>query len=201
MRARLPKPSLAFITLILILAITGIVLGQGSTPQRGFHPGGSFVMSDIETINTNLFQGNLMLNFPLAKLPPGRNGLTAGIYLRYDSKLYDSRLEYYPDYEYGTPPDPVIVQRNVLTPSDKGGWHYGIGYELQLINRLEQYQETPQYPDMKAIYRWKVKMVFPDGSVHEFLPRGFGAQAEGDGYYNYRPDGWQTVWQERRSGK
>src|SRR5215204_1362524 len=112
---------------ILILTIGSVCRGQSSTPQRGFHPGGSYVMSDIETVNTNLNQGNLMLRFPLAKLPPGRNALTAAISLRYDSKLYDSHTEYYDDYEYGTPPNPVRVERNVLIPSDGGGWHYGTG--------------------------------------------------------------------------
>lgn len=39
----------ASVLLILMLYVTA--LGQGSTPQRGFQPSGSYALSDIETIN------------------------------------------------------------------------------------------------------------------------------------------------------
>ena len=90
---------------------------------------------------------------------------------------------------------PQVVTRNMLTTSDQGGWHYGTGYELQLIDRVSQYppELQPQFPAQEAIYRWKVKVAFPDGSVHEFLPRGFGNPIV-EGYIDIRPDGWQTRW-------
>ncbi len=54
--------------LILILSLPAGAVGQGSTPQRGYQPGASYALSDIETINT--INGNLMLNLPLGKLAP-----------------------------------------------------------------------------------------------------------------------------------
>jgi hypothetical protein len=59
-------------SLLLILTLYSPALGQGSTPQRGYQPGGSYALSDIETINTT--NGNLMLNLPLGRLAPGRGG-------------------------------------------------------------------------------------------------------------------------------
>jgi hypothetical protein len=37
--------------LFMILFVPVLVVGQGSTPTRGFQPGGSYALSDIETIN------------------------------------------------------------------------------------------------------------------------------------------------------
>jgi hypothetical protein len=77
--------------------------------------------------------------------------------------------------------------------SDQGGWHYGTGYELQLIDRMSQYppEIAPQYPATETIRHYKVKVAFPDGSLREFLPRGFGSPLE-EGFYDIRPDGWQS---------
>ena len=83
---------------VLILFVPVMVAGQGSTPARGFQPGGSYALSDIETINTN--NGNLILNVALGKLAPGRGGLSGQLNLHYDSKLYDSRSQYYEDWDH-----------------------------------------------------------------------------------------------------
>src|SRR5712691_13478371 len=70
--------------------------GQETAPKRGFQAGGSYALSDIESINTT--NGNLMMHFPLASLPVGRGGLTAGINLIYNSKLYNSHTSWFRDY-------------------------------------------------------------------------------------------------------
>src|SRR5574338_1457176 len=125
------------ISVITCLSFT-LAAGQGDTPARGFQPGGAYSLSDIESINTNFNNGNLMFNFPIGKLAPGRAGLSAIINLHYNSKIYDSHVQYYEDCDYTLPPDhvdPTIVQRNLLWQSDSGGWQYGIGYNLILIDR------------------------------------------------------------------
>src|SRR5215213_11514738 len=99
-------------SLFLIVTLYSAVLGQGSTPQRGFQPGASYALSDIETINTT--NGNLMLNLPLGKLPAGRGGLSGQLNLHYDSKLYDSRTQYYEDWEHPIFGQPQVVIRNML---------------------------------------------------------------------------------------
>jgi len=175
---------------LLILIFCSAVLGQGSTPGRGFQPGGSFALSDIETINTT--NGNLSLHLPLGSLPAGRGGFSGQLNLHYDSKLYDSQTQWYQDFEHLEFGNPHVAIRNMLVKSDEGGWHYGTGYELQLIDRMYQYppEIAPQYPASETIYHYKVKVAFPDGSVHEFMPR-VGSQID-QGYSDIRPDGYQS---------
>ena len=62
------------------------------SPLRGILPTASYNLSEIETIsNTN---GNLTMAVPLAQLPPGRGGLSAGISLVYNSKIWDASSLY-----------------------------------------------------------------------------------------------------------
>ncbi|HEV2864838.1 MAG TPA: RHS repeat-associated core domain-containing protein [Pyrinomonadaceae bacterium] len=190
--------------LAAVFALVGALLccgldarAQGTTPARGFQPGGSYAVSDIETINTT--NGNLMLAFPFA-LPAGRAGMSARLTLSYNSKLYDSFQKFEADPFVPPPPsgEPPPVERNILTPSDEGGWHYSLGYELKLINRRNHYAGPyePQYPDDAALARWKVRMSFPDGSSREFTPRGFnGSDLLHDGYFTLRPDGFVSSWE------
>jgi len=175
---------------LLILMLCAAALGQGSTPQRGFQPGASFALSDIETINTT--NGNLMLSLPLGKLPAGRGGLSGQLNLHYDSKLYNSQVQWYQDWDHLVFGEPHVAIRNMLVTSDEGGWHYGTGYSLQLIDRMSQYppEIAPQYPAPETIYHYKVKVAFPDGSLHEFMPR-VGSQID-QGYSDIRPDGYQS---------
>src|SRR5215813_6707581 len=134
------------LTTAVILFLPVLVAGQGSTPARGFQPGESYALSDIETINTN--NGNLILNLALGKLAPGRGGLSGQLTLHYDSKLYDSQTQYYEDWDHMVQDQPQTIIRNLLVTSDQGGWHYGTGYQLQLIDRMNQYppEIAPQYP-------------------------------------------------------
>ena len=61
----------------------------------------------------------MILRFPLGKLPPGRGGLSAGINLLYNSKLWDTHVEYVPDLSG------QICPQNFLGQSEAGGWRYG----------------------------------------------------------------------------
>jgi hypothetical protein len=141
---------------------------DGATPQRGFHPGGSYALSNIETLNTA--NGNLMFRIPLAALPSGRGGSPgAGITLIYNSKLWDVQNQKHQD------PLGNQENKNVLTQSTEGGWRYAFGYELKLFNRLDQYDEAtmPDCTDLESHHKWKLKVRFPDGGLHEFRPQGY----------------------------
>ena len=74
----------SFCVTFLVLLFTSSALAQDASNKRGFQPGNSFAIGDFETINTT--NGNLMLRFPLGALPAGRNGLSAGINLHYNSR-------------------------------------------------------------------------------------------------------------------
>ncbi|MBK7706140.1 MAG: hypothetical protein IPJ30_10245 [Acidobacteria bacterium] len=162
-------------------------------PDRGFQPGQSFALSDIESIN--LTNGNLLLNFPLGTLPKGRGSAGAGIALSYNSKIWDMRTEKTLDSSNH------LVEQGFLNSSDEGGWQYGIDYRLEIVNRqLESdngYQCTTssRQPDYRSVYQWKVKLYFPDGSNREFRPTGYSdtfplsGASQPDGFYNVHPDG------------
>jgi hypothetical protein len=214
-----------FAYLIIAIALAGCstikVLAQDSaTNKRGFQPGNSYAVSDFETIN--MVNGNVGLRFPLATLPVGRGGLTASINLLYNSKLYDSEVAYFRDenqscqIQGGDPPEGVLVcpyyKKRLLKPSEDGGWRYGLNYSLKLIDRHDQLANvppeerpqcvynsvygglTPGYYELR--YRYKLLLVFPDGSSHEMRPNGWSDGNSNDplaDYFDIRPDGlWDT---------
>lgn len=158
----------------------------GTTPSRGFFPANSYTFGDIETVNP--INGNLMLNIPLASLPLGRGGvLDAKVKLIYNSKIWDTRAEGALDE------NDVPFTRYRLIGSAQGGWRYGFQYKLELFDRSTQY-EGPPFPDCPnplTVYVYKMKVIFPDGSEHEFRPQGY-TESFNDGYFNISPDGALT---------
>ena len=195
-----------------LLASTG--LAQDASNRRGFQPGNSFAIGDIETINTT--NGNLMLRFPLGGLPAGRNGLSAGINLYYNSKLYDSETAYFGVENQscqivGSEPGILVCpyyQKTLLKESPDGGWRFGMGYSLKLIDRRDQflnmpneiqpqcwnpniYGGSPGYFEMR--YHYKLMLIMPDGSSHEMRPNGWNDGNFNDplgDWFDIRPDGY-----------
>ncbi len=118
----------SFSVVILLLAMSA-GFAQEKNPQRGFQPGNAYALSDIETINTT--NGNLMLNFLLGQTAPGRGGLSAAIFVRYNAKLYDSDVADLIDSSG------QISSQSYIKPSEQGGWHYGstLDYRPEFISR------------------------------------------------------------------
>jgi RHS repeat-associated protein len=179
----------AFGIISILFCIANKIHAQtDQTPQRGFHPAGSYAISDVETINTS--NGNMILNVPLASLPQGRGGHPgAALKLLYNSKLLDSRPEIHSD-----PLDPsnpsTNYTYNVLQASDNGGWRYGLMYKIDFVKREDNYVNyPPQCPSNEALYKFKLSMTFPDGNSHEFRPAGY-SDFLNDGYYQINYDGW-----------
>ena len=48
--------SISFVLALTLFSATSAIAQQDQTPKRGFQAGGSYVLSDIETINTSLGQ-------------------------------------------------------------------------------------------------------------------------------------------------
>ncbi len=191
----------------IIISTAAVTQAQESAAKRGFQAGGSFALSDIETINTT--NGNMMLHMPLGSLPAGRNGLTAGINLLYSSKIYNSHTSWFRDYGKSCTtgagePAPQICpyyQRDELQQSADGGWRYAVGYDVEVVDRTTEGSMDPNMQCttsgsdgfLPMTYRFKLKVHFPDGSVHEMRPYGYTDQNTNDlvaDYYNIRPDGW-----------
>ena len=73
------------ITILLLFLMVNGFAQSNLEPKRGFTTNNPYMSSDIETINSA--NGNLLLNIPLASLPPGRGGNPgAGVNLIYNSK-------------------------------------------------------------------------------------------------------------------
>src|SRR5688572_24249539 len=201
---------------LVILLLTSLCMAQDGSNKRGFSPGNSFSIGDIETINTT--NGNLMLSFPMASLPAGRNGLSGGLNLYYNSKLYDTETQWFVDDNesceiVGDPPEGILVcpyyQKSVLKESPQGGWQFGSMYTLKLIDRHDDFLNIPQekkpqcfnpnvygswspgYYEMR--YHYKLMLNFPDGSSHEMRPNGWSDGNFNDhlnDWFDIRPDGY-----------
>lgn len=203
--------------LCLVMLVTCFLpcsgLAQDASNRRGFQPGNSFAIGDFETINTT--NGNLMLKFPLAGLPAGRNGLSAGINLYYNSKLMDSELNYFPKENeecemVGTEPAILVCpyyQKLVLRDSEQGGWQFGTGYRLKLIDRHSEFNNVPQEQGWNAYsYALNNPMKYLDPNGMRWAQRQLSNGGiefmwfEGDDAYNAAIDsssetyqGWTAV--------
>ena len=162
---------------------------QKREPDRGLVANGAYALSNIETINTT--NGNLMLNIPLASLPAGRGpGFTYS--LRYDSKLWNNEGTRQTDIVNPETQEPEYFNLEDISQSDTGGWQTMSFYKMEITNRLNlEPLETcgvagPDY--LKAAYIYKVRLRFPDGSVHEMRP-GASTDYYGDGYFKVDPNG------------
>lgn len=110
---------------LIFCYIPGIKAQEVKTPQRGYQIGGSYSLSEIESINTT--NGNVMLHVPMASLPQGRGGNPGfALHLNYNAKPWEATSGGF------VPPPGTNGEMNVLMPSSEGGWRYGQDYELQL---------------------------------------------------------------------
>src|SRR5689334_12665082 len=89
------SPHLNCLFILLFTAVTAIGQTQDQDPKRGNYAGASFASSSIESVN--ITNGNLLVDLPLVSLPAGRNGLSAGVRLNYNSKLWTTETEQFPD--------------------------------------------------------------------------------------------------------
>ena len=158
--------------------------GQRGKAARGFHVGGGFNVSDIETIN--MVTGNVMLRIPLASLPPGRGGSAFTLDLLYNSQIWDVEPELHQSSETET------ELRHRLVRSSEGGWRYGFEYGLEMEYRHGVTGGVECTTNHFAHYAYKMRVHFPDGSAH--LLRLMNTQDtqgdnRGDGFYAYSPTG------------
>src|SRR5215207_488852 len=202
MRATLSQAAKRFTTTLLLLCCAVAGAAQTTKEQhRGFMPGSSYTLGDIESVSNS--NGNVMLNIPLAQLPMGRGRMPgAGLRLVYNSKLWDPM----PVPMYGTPScssggctAPYLGTTTFLKDNKHGGWDYAYDYRIEVIDRRSEgyypYGGGPSCNanggglDLSGAHLFKVRLRFPDGSLHEFHPTGRTGLEETSGYYNASPDG------------
>ena len=170
-RSTATNRSSAFATLALIVALIFSCAIIAAAQERGFHPGNSYALSELEAINAS--NGNMIVQIPLASLPAGRGGVPGpDLKLVYNSKLYETHTEQIPDQGTGQ-----TVTQIWLNPAVEGGWRYSSNfrYSIKLISRLNvegQYPCNCEANYQKNAYLWKLMVIFPDGGEHEFRPLG-----------------------------
>ena len=183
--------------------------GQGKAAgkeasERGFVPTGSYQLSEIETVNSK--NGNVTLVVPLASLPPGRGGNPGfELTLNYNSNLRDFLVQHEWNSERTLPGDPYYLETHRIGEAfGSPGWRYNYDYRVDVQDRNQHRRgRYPQYCDGlpltpgggddfidKHWYRYQLRMVFPDGSVHEFRPVGEDDRY-GDSYFRILPTGWK----------
>ena len=180
-------------TAIVFLCLTIVIQAQANLePKRGIQPNTSYLSGDIETVSTTT--GNVMFNIPLASLPVGRGGNTGrSLSLIYNSKILDPEPSVEPS---GSGSGSVL--KTYLKVNDSGGWRYNLRYALEVIDKRYEYHNAypnpypcgqdssdPAYYTAGDLIR--VRMRFPDGGTHEFLP-AFQANQD-ESYYNRDPEG------------
>ena len=179
-------------------SILAVALGLGAGPlwaqdtkvsERGLQVTGSYRLGEIETVNTK--NGNVMLRVPLASLPPGRGGDPGfQLTLNYNSKLWDVSVEHEADTEAEDPATSFIERRRLKQAMGNPGWSYNYQYMVERDRRSLHrmgFSSTcdPNNPDQnqQLLYEYKVSMVFPDGSVHVFLPEGEATNTFNNDHY------------------
>jgi RHS repeat-associated protein len=183
----------ALIVLVFVWAQVAFGQTQTTTPERGFNPGRSYSISDIETIG--LYSGNMMLNLPVGALPPGRGGTSATVNLHYNSKIWETRV--LERYEAVSTHDV-----HTLFQSDEGGWRYGYKYRLELDYRLmgpDQGFCMSGFPH--SYYPYKLQLVLPDGSRHGLYADGYmnPALSSGGNDPTPHPEGeFMRIWPDGR---
>jgi RHS repeat-associated protein len=179
----------AFSIILAVVSGLGFVVsaqGQAAnkSPERGFHAGGSYALSEIETISRS--SGELSLNIPLGSLPAGRGGLSASLRMLYSSKLWDTAE--------GIDTTGIInpVDYSRLMPADdgEGSWRYGYAYRLKLKDRKLELEQDP-CTDAGG-YLQQLVLVTPDGAQHTMRleEQYYDAHVDSQtGFMNILPDG------------
>src|SRR2546423_11256339 len=189
---------LAALFLIALLSIASYAqtTQTGARPDRGINNGGSYSVSDIESISLN--NGNINLSIPLASLPPIAGGkLSFSLSANDNSKVWDvGRYQ----HEYGNLSNTMYVV-DVPQPAPMGGWTFGARYALFLREAHDDFfylmpqqnqVTSDEWVQMQYTY-YKCVFVLPDGSEHELRPYAGAIPYTGTtsflrGYFRTTPD-------------
>jgi RHS repeat-associated protein len=188
-----------------------------TVPQRGIVPGVSYDGGGLD--NINMVNGNIYLNFPLTSLPAGPGGSGANVSFVYNSAIWDQQIFYAYQVQPGGALTPLPYPRLITGNSYKIG---GLGYELKLEFRAvpgsvctcNWYDPNPitnlYHPQLReAVYNYRLKAVFPDGSEHILYlvdPDGPNNQAgdedltDGGGWFAFDPSGHPSTCLSSRPG-
>lgn len=203
---RLCKNVVPAVALVILLA--GPINSQttAARPDRGFMPGASYSVSDVE--NISLTNGNVNLNIPLASLPPIAGGkLKLTLSAIYNSKLWNITRHENQGGTFSGCPNWVVDTPQV---SDVAGWTIGGGYRITFREVRDDFDYAipdsapwdpygscePDYQEYQRLFNtWRrAVLIGPDGAEHElrptdgYQPYGGNARSYLLNYYKDTPD-------------
>jgi hypothetical protein len=149
-------------SILLILALAALpAAAQHPNVERGFAPGQSFQIGDIDHVN--LFNGSLVITIPLGLTYPVGGGLSYGLTLTYSSGVWDFR-----EADGGETPLPSRTSNAGL------GWRVSLGRYLPWSD--------PDNDRQVDLY------IGPDGAEHWFYKTLHAGDADdpGDGTQPYQ---------------
>ena len=192
----------------LVILLAGPVNSQttAARPDRGFMPGASYSVSNVE--NISLTNGNVNVTIPLAALPPIAGGkLKLTLNAIYNSKLWNITRHENQGGTFNGCPNWVVDTPQV---GDVGGWTIGGGYRLTFREVRDDFDyaipDTPpggpygscedDYAEYQRLFNtWRrAVLVGPDGAEHElrptdgYLPYGGNERSYLFNYYKDTPD-------------
>jgi RHS repeat-associated protein len=136
---------------VLGSAIYGHAEDRVISPSLGFQPAHSYALADIESIDKAT--GSLALHIPLAQLPPGPAGFTAGLTLVYNNKYWEIE-----------PWDGLFEMKE----SFSGGWRLSMLPSLDVEYVLSKGELDPcgYYPYSEL---FRMRLTDPDGGRSTLL--------------------------------
>lgn len=125
------------------------------SPTRGFQPNYSYSLSDIESIDAS--SGAVSLHIPLAQLPAGPAGFSAGVILSYSSRHWE------------TEPDTNGTFTNYgLKHATTGGWHLALASDVKRETLVQRPVPDPcGAANQNDLFQLRV--LDPDGASHVML--------------------------------
>jgi RHS repeat-associated protein len=123
------------------------------SPTKGFQPGHSYALSDIESIDKAT--GTLSLHIPITQLPPGPGGFTAGLTLSYNDRYWETEPHY--DSSSGN-------TFYGLRQSAYGGWRLKMAPELDFEYLVQNTVDDMCVYSNTIFQMW---IVNPDGSRNQ----------------------------------
>jgi RHS repeat-associated protein len=103
-------------------------------PDRGFHPTGTYALTDVESVNAT--NGVVALSFPLARTAPGRNGSSFPLTLSYGSAIFNTRTQpgnedYVNEYDTQNQVPAWVDRLEPVTDHSSGGWKYNYRWAIE----------------------------------------------------------------------
>lgn len=141
-------------------AAQGVLTDPPNTSTGGGQSAtGSYTLDNIESVNS--VDGNVNLRIPVAHLPAGPGGFSAGVNLIYNSAIFDIQTVI-------PVSNPSVLQMSYVPSAHGGGWNYSYKYTLWSQTRVSVFSTVTcaAVSTAEAANWYKTILTTPDGANH-----------------------------------